>query len=162
MDRVRLGRALGYGARHAARTLAQAVDAASAPGPAGTARPAGETTPRPAERVVPVTERVASITEGVARARANMGQSRVQAGRFGRSVWSPLAHFSSVLWLQVTGSFFAVIAVFLAQGAWKQRGAWRLWGSHEANNFYVLAAACALFAYLTVSNFVRAARRERK
>jgi hypothetical protein len=91
-----------------------------------------------------------------------MGQSRVQAGRFGRSVWSPLAHFSSVLWLQVTGSFFAVIAVFLAQGAWKQRGAWRLWGTHEATKLYVVAAACLLFAYLAVSNFVRAARRERK
>ena len=106
------------------------------------------------------------MAERVARARVNVaqnvGQTRTQAGRFGRSVWSPLAHFSSVLWLQVTGSFFAVIAVFLAQGAWKQRGAWRLWGSHEANNFYVLAAACALFAYLTVSNFVRAARRERR
>jgi hypothetical protein len=97
--------------------------------------------------------------------RANAAQARAQAGKLGRSVWSPLAHFSSVLWLQVTGTFFAVIAAFLAQGAWKQRGSWqiwRIWGSHEARNFYVLAAACALFAYLTVSNFARAARRERK
>jgi hypothetical protein len=31
MDRVRFGRALGYGARHAAKTVMQAVDAASTP-----------------------------------------------------------------------------------------------------------------------------------
>ncbi len=152
MDRVRLGRALGYGARHAARTLAQAVDAASAPGPARSTAQAPQ--PPPAPRA-PVTERVQQV-------QANAAQAKAHAGRLGRSVWSPLAHFSSVLWLQVTGTFFAVIAAFLAQGAWKQRGVWRLWGSHEATKLYVVAGVCLLFAYLAVSNFVRAARRERK
>jgi hypothetical protein len=41
-------------------------------------------------------------------------QTRKHAGRLGKSVWSPLARFSSVLWLQVTGSFFAVIGSSVA------------------------------------------------
>ncbi len=142
----------------------QAVDAASAQRPGSGAGPAAEGSQQtaPPQRAVPVAERIAQTRVNVTRSAA---QTKVQAGRFGRSVWSPLAHFSSVLWLQVTGSFFAIIAVFLAQGAWKQRSSWQIWqmwGSHEARNFYVLAAACALFAYLAVSNFVRAARREPK
>ena len=154
MDRVRLGRALGYGARHAARTLVQAVDAASAPGPA---RPAAEPAQRPAaaERVTPVSERAEQV-------RANAAQTKAHAGRLGRSVWTPLAQYSSVLWLQVTGTFFAVIAVFLAQGVWKQHAAWRMWRSHDAEKLYVVTALFLVFAYLAVSNFVRAARRERR
>jgi hypothetical protein len=78
-------------------------------------------------------------------------------------VWTPVARFSSVVWLQVTGLFFALIAMFLAQGAWKERGAWRLpLGAHEATKFYVLAAAFLAFAYFAVSNFVRAYLRERR
>jgi len=161
MDRVRFGRALGYGARHAARTLVQAVDAASAqrPGTGPGQAPENRAQPAQAERAAPVTERIAQTRVNVVRSAA---QTKVQAGRLGRSVWGPLAHFSSVLWLQVTGTFFGIIAVFLAQGAWKQRNVWRLWGSHDAIKLYVVAAAGLLFAYLAVSNFVRAARRGRK
>jgi hypothetical protein len=73
-------------------------------------------------------------------------------------VGSPLARFSSVLWLQVTGTFFVLIAVFLSQGLWKERGAARLpMGSHEA-----LMAAFVVFAYFAISNFVRAHLRGRR
>jgi hypothetical protein len=152
MDRVRFGRALGYGARHAAKTLLQAADAASTPSPArpagaaATSRPAQHT---PAERVVQTQQTVVAATK--------------HAGKLGRSVWTPLARFSSVVWLQVTGLFFALIAMFMAQGAWKERAAMKLPpGSHEAVKFYALVAAFAVFAYFTVSNFVRAYLRERR
>jgi hypothetical protein len=140
MDRVRFGRALGYGARHAAKTLMQAADAASTPSQA-------RTEARAAHAIQP--QRVASTAK--------------HASRLGRSVWSPLAKFSSVVWLRVTGLFFALLALFLGQGAWKERAALRLPpGSHEALRFYVMAAAFLAFAYFAVSNFVRAARRERR
>jgi hypothetical protein len=154
MDRVRFGRALGYGARHAARSLVQAAQAAGAPNPAGTASRSTQETAAPSKP--PVAERVAQV-------RSNAVHAKIHAGRLGKSMWSPLAHFSSVVWLQVTGCFFAVIAVFVGQDVWKQRAAVHLaWRSHEAMRFYLVAAVCALFAYLAVSNFVRAARRERK
>lgn len=153
MDRVRFGRALGYGARHVARSLVQAAQAAGTPNPSS---PAQATQEPPAPPRPPVAERVAQV-------RANAVHAKTHAGRLGKSLWSPLAHFSSVLWLQVTGCFFAVIAVFVGQDVWKQRGAVHAaLRSHEALRFYLVAAICALFAYLAVSNFMRAARRERK
>jgi hypothetical protein len=102
------------------------------------------------------------VAAQVEQARTHVVQTRKHAGRLGKSVWSPLARFSSVLWLQVTGSFFAVIAAFLAQGVWKQRFAARMWGSTEATRFYIVAAVFVTFAYLAVSSFVRAWRRERR
>jgi hypothetical protein len=78
-------------------------------------------------------------------------------------VWSPLARFSSVLWLQVTGTFFTLLALFLSQGLWKERGVMRLpISSHMAEKFYVHLAAFAIFTYFAISNFVRAYLRERR
>jgi hypothetical protein len=149
MDRVRFGRALGYGARHAAKTLMQAADAATTPAPA-----------RGTRRVVEKTNRVA---ETVVRPRPSVAETKKHAGRLGRSVWTPVARFSSVVWMQVTGLFFGLLAVFLGEGAWKERAAWRLpMGSHGAEKFWVLLAAFGLFTYFCVSNFVRAWLRERK
>src|ERR1700727_2955307 len=149
MDRVRFGRALGYGARHAAKTLMQAADAATTPGPAR-AGTAPERAARPAAQTDRVVEKVVQTQRTVA-------ATKKHAGKLGRSVWTPVARVSSVVWLQVTGLFFALIAMFLAQGAWKERAAWHLpLGSHAATKFYVLAVAFAAFAYFSVSNFVRA------
>jgi hypothetical protein len=153
MDRVRFGRALGYGARHAAKTLMKAADAASTPTRTEARKPAAQASQVPAARVA---ERVVQTQRTVA-------ETKKHAGRLGRSVWTPLARFSSVVWLQVTGLFFALIAMFLAQGAWKERAAWHLpLGSHGATKFYVLVVAFAAFAYFSVSNFVRAYLRERR
>jgi len=81
----------------------------------------------------------------------------------GKNAWSPLARFSSVLWLQVTGTFFLLIAGYFSQGLWQTRGAVRLgWHSGDAQRFALHAAAFLVFAYFAVSNFVRAWRRERR
>ena len=170
MDRVRFGRALGYGARHAAKSLLQMVDAASAPGASGAAKEdrGGARGNAPPRRVV------ASATEESVRqaprrvaATGRIVPAGKQARALGRSVWSPLARFSSVLWLQVTGTFFALIAAFLSKGLWDERGVVRLGvhaGIHSAaaERFYLQAAAFAAFTYFAVSSFVRARRRERR
>jgi hypothetical protein len=157
MDRVRFGRALGYGARHAAKTLLQAADAASTP---AAKRPASGAN---AERSQPAQPQAARVAERVVQTQRTVAATKQHAGKLGRSVWTPVARFSSVVWLQVTGLFFALIAMFLAQGAWKERAAMHLpLGSHAAAKFYVLAVAFAAFAYFSVSNFVRAYLRERK
>jgi hypothetical protein len=138
MDRVRFGRALGYGARHAVKSLMQAADAATSPDPS-----AGR--------------------KGVVQTRQVVQQSAVQAGKLKRSVWSPLAKFSGVLWLQVTGTFFALIATVLGAALWSRRTEFRMpAGSHEAEKFYFLLVVFVAFAYFAVSNFVRAHRRDRK
>ena len=91
-----------------------------------------------------------------------------QARVVGRSVWKPLAKFSGVLWLQVTGTFFLLIAAYLSQGLWCERAAvagvrpGALLQSHAALKYGLHAAAFAVFAYFAVGNFVRAYRRERR
>jgi len=155
MDRVRFGRALGYGARHAAKTLMKAADAATTPAPARA--------PGTPERAGGSAARIDRVAEKVVQTQRTVATTKKHAGRLGRSVWSPVARFSSVVWLQVTGLFFALIAMFLAQGAWKERAAAHLpLGSHAATKFYVLAVAFAVFAYFSLSNFVRAYLRERR
>jgi len=138
MDRVRFGRALGVGARQAVKSLTEAVDAA--------------TSAAPQTKRVPVAERVQAVR------RQAVTQ---QVKRVGGSAWKPLKKFSSVLWLQVTGTFFAVIAAYLSQGLWAHRGEFKP-GSGEGRMYGLHLAAFVVFAYFAVSNFVRAWRRDRR
>ena len=151
MDRVKFGRALGYGARHAAKTLVKAAEAASAPDPA----PRKPPTP-PRQMVTP------PGTQASAGVRRIPDVETVKAaGKQARSsLVTPVVRFSSVVWLQVTGVFFALVAFTMGMAAWKARA-----GFHAAANslgamkVYAYIAVCALFTYFTVSSFVRAARR---
>jgi hypothetical protein len=151
MDRVKFGRALGYGARHAAKTLVQAAEAANAPNPTANHRPNPQRAPAP-----PVEVRVPAGLRGIPDA-----QTMRAAGRQAKSsLVTPVVRFSSVVWLQVTGVFFALVAATMGMAAWKARA-----GLHAAANLHgavkvgAYVAVCALFAYFTVSSFVRAARK---
>jgi len=152
MDRVRLGRVLGHGARHAAKTLVSAVDAATAPDP----------NPRPQQRggnaagVHPVAQ-VAEAVRQVSQAKAH---ARTQVKR---SVLGPLKTFSSVVWLQVTGTFFGLFALVMGGAVWAHREDWRLGlTSHQGQKMVFYSAIFLVFAWFTVSNFVRASRRQKK
>jgi hypothetical protein len=133
MDRVRFGRALGVGARQAVRSLTEAVEAATAANPQA--------------RQAPMAERAQGLQK--------------QARRAGGSVLKPLKKFSSVLWLEVTGTFFALIAAYLSQGLWAHRGDWKA-GSGDMRTYALHLVAFVVFAYFAVSNFVRAWRRDRR
>ena len=136
----------------------QAADAATAPNPAAAPKTAAKKTAaaspaRPAGSA-PTASRVA---ERVVETQRTAVRTKTHAKALGKSVWSPLAKFSSVLWLQVTGVFFTLLALFLSQGLWKERGAARLpISSHAAVMFYLHGLAFAVFAYFAISNFVRA------
>lgn len=164
MDSVRFGRALGVGARAAAKSLAGAVDAATSPNPRGSAktpaRPTQSTTAsaRPAaaataQQVVRTAEQARRATEGVARG----------GKRFGEAVWRPFVRLSGVLWLEFTGVFFGIFAVYALSGAWKLREhLHEKAGNHDAHVHFLMAAIMGtVFAYFCVSSFLRARRRER-
>src|ERR1700743_29412 len=118
MDRVRLGRALGTGARAAAKTLISAAEAAAAPSPSASAT-APQPASRPAERTPerPIASRVQVPAPKLV---------KDQARNLKRSVWSPFAKFSTVLWLEVTGVFFLLFALITGQQVWKWHAAIRL------------------------------------
>jgi hypothetical protein len=151
MDRVKFGRALGYGARHAAKTVVQAVDAATTPDPTP-----GKPPSPPRQGAAPFGARA-----GAGLRRIPDAQTVKAAGEQAKSsLVTPVVRFSSVLWLQLTGVFFALVAVTMAMAAWKARaGLHSAPNSYGAMKVYAYVAVCALFAYFTVSSFVRAARK---
>ncbi len=158
VDKVRLGRALGYGTRHAAKTLAAVAEAAAALG--------SEPTPYPqaAAESRPNSTPSAATTQREVRSRLpTRVPSGAQVRGVGRSVWAPLATFSGALWLRVTGVFFAVIALAMVNGAWRLRGVLqhRAGSAVEVRHLWVFAAFAVLFGYFALSSFVRANLRER-
>ena len=152
------------GARAAAKTLVTAVDAATSPNPAAkTANSsAGNSKPSGARVAAPQSARV---VEQVTRAAAQAIQTTEELNRggkqLGRSVWNPFIRLSGVLWLEFTGVFFGIFAVYAGSGAWKLRGDLReTAGNHDAHMHFLMAAAMAvLFAYFCVSSFMRARRK---
>jgi hypothetical protein len=163
MDRVRFGRALGSGARAAAKTLWQAADAAAAPDPRADARPGA-----PEARRTPVADPAAALRQ----AAAHVGHVQSMARRAGveapraaaRGVLQPVKRYASVVMLQVAGSFFALFAATLGGAAWRLHGL--LNGSAAdvdlRHRMYFEAAIALVFAYFAGSSFVRARERQRQ
>lgn len=161
VDKVRLGRALGYGTRHMAKTVAAVAEAATAPQPGRSAEAcpssspnsmAGETAPpRPAVTGHLIPNRAA--TQGLGS----------RAGHLRRSLWQPLAVFSGALWLRVTGIFFALLASTMGAAAWRQRADLHTAAGYRgAHHFWLIVCFTALFGYFAVSSFVRANLKERR
>jgi hypothetical protein len=179
MDSVRFGRALGFGARQAVKTLVTAVDAATAENPSGksTGPRAGEGAPaaNASGTGAGASVRLASVPDPGRKAGQTAARTVVQARevkkglkrgsrQFGEAVWRPFVRLSGVLWLEVSGVFFGVFALLALGYLWKLRGAWHA-GAASAASHRSLAGAVVmlvLFGYFCVSSFVRARRRERQ
>ena len=143
MDRVRFGRALGQGAREAAKALVKAADAATAPNPRVT-RTAG-----------------AVVGETVTRARTSSSGIKRGGKKFGEAVWGPFVKLSGVLWLELTGVFFGLFALTAAIEVWRLHRNFRA-GGDAAKHVWFAVAMLVVFGYFTVSSFVRAGRRSRR
>ena len=71
-----------------------------------------------------------------------------------------MAHTGSVLWLEITGLFFAFFAAFFGQNVYKFRSAWK--GGPDHIHFIVYSALTVLFVVFTVSQFYKARQKEKK
>ena len=166
MDRVRFGRALGFGARQAVKTLVTAVDAASAANPSdksSTAVTSSRQTPPRSAPDTPVRKAAQTAARKVEQAREVKGGLQRGSKRFGEAVWGPFVRLSGVLWLEVSGFFFGIFAVMALGFLWKFRGAWHAGaGTDERRSLMGAVLMLVLFGYFCVSNFVRARRRERQ
>jgi hypothetical protein len=174
MDKVRFGRALGTGAREAARALLRAADAAAAPDPNPMQRPAVhpvvESPVRrevelPPERPVTNPAPIAQVVQraAVARAKAKVTGAGLKRGgkRFGEAAWGPFARAGGVLWLEVTGVLFGLIAFAAGVAVWHDRSNFFVGGKAQHHAWFG-AGMFALFAYFTVSSYVRAGRRGKR
>jgi hypothetical protein len=170
MDSVRFGRALGVGARAAAKTLVTAVDAATSPNPSADVKAkqaaeaggsASTTSGKVAASRVRLGQQAARTTAQVRQTRQGLKEG---SRRFGQAAWGPVVKLSGVLWLELTGVFFGIFAVFAGSAAWKGRTALReTAGNHDAHvRLLISVTMAALFGYFCVSSFVKANRRGRR
>jgi hypothetical protein len=156
MEPNRFGRKLGIGVRVASRMVKErAAQAGSQPGnnaaSAPQAAPARPPEPRPSAPTPP--RPIKNYAEHARR----VGQG---TRRFGQAFFGPLKHISGTLWLEITGLFFALFALFFGQNAWNTRAS-VLHGPEHAH-FLLYAVATLIFLYFCVSSFVKAARRGRR
>src|SRR6202034_906725 len=147
MEPKKVGRTLGIGVRVASNMLRERVERAAAstaaPSTAGYARPVAAPPPN---RSIPVGTRVASAKRG--------------AKAFGQALLGPFTHAGSVLWLEITGLFFALFALFFVQSVYRVHTAWRTGPEHTHLLLYV--AMAVIFAWFSVSSFTRAYRKSRR
>jgi len=130
MEPDRVGRKLGVGTRVAAGML----------------RDRGTQTAQAVKRDAP--------------AYAARGKNAVTGARkFGQSIWGPFVHVGSVLWLEVTGLFFALFSLFFIQGVYRLRADWRTGPNHQRLLGY--AAIAIVFLYFAASSFYRARRKQK-
>jgi hypothetical protein len=147
------GRKLGIGLRLAARAARdRAAQAASAPS-ATSSTTSAQGTPangKPSANAVGAATQVQSTARGVGRG----------AKRFAEALWGPMAHTGGVLWLEITGLFFALFALFFAQNVYKFRHNYISGPDHL--HFWVYSGLTLLFAAFTFSQFSKARRKEKK
>jgi hypothetical protein len=69
----------------------------------------------------------------------------------------PFSRVGGILWLEVTGFFFGLFALFFAINAWRTRASY----ANDPGHWHLLTAIglTGVFAYLSISAFWRARRR---
>lgn len=143
------GRKLGIGARLFAKAARQGIAAAAA----SSQRPATsspQSTYRPTSFRPPTTGQIKTKAGGFAKG----------AKQFGEAVVGPVAHTGSVLWLEITGLFFGLFALFFAQNVYKFRQNYA--GGPEHVHFLIYSTLTVLFSAFTVTQFYKARRKEKR
>jgi hypothetical protein len=147
MEPKKVGRTLGIGVRVASNMLRERVERAAASSPA--TQKAGNG-PRPASAsdrpAVPLSSRVKTAKKG--------------AKAFGQALLGPFTHVGGVLWLEITGLFFALFALFFVQSVYRVHTAWRQGPEHT--HLLLYCAMAFVFAWFSVTSFARAYRKSRR
>jgi Na+/H+-translocating membrane pyrophosphatase len=82
------------------------------------------------------------------------------AKAFGQALLGPFTHAGGVLWLEITGLFFALFAVFFVQSVYRVHTAWRQGPEHTHLLLYAVLAF--VFGWFSVSSFTRAYRKSKR
>lgn len=139
----------------AARTAMEAVEAATAPDPNPQIIP-----PTAAQRNTgrSPSRRPVSQARPIAQPQAQVLASRVApaARAAAAGITTPLRRASRALWHELTGSFFALFAFSFAAGAWHTRSEALSAIPGDRYHFYAFGAFALLFAYFSISSFLRA------
>ena len=143
------GRKLGIGLRLFAKAARRGVNAAAASS-------AAQKTAISSASYKPVS---AGSSSSAAQAKSTAEALGRGTRNFGRAVLGPVAHTGGVLWLEVTGLFFGLFTLFFVQNVYRFRASWKIGPEHI--HFLVYSALTLLFAVFTVSQFLKARRKEK-
>ena len=138
------GRIAQQRAEAAARAQSQAQN---------TSNPAGSQAPQQAARPVftpNYSEKVRDISK-------NSHKLTRAAGRGVGGFLRPFGRVGGILWLEVTGFFFGLFAIYFAQDLWRTRLSYATGPQHQ--RFLIAVVLTSLFAYLSISAFWRARRK---
>jgi hypothetical protein len=167
MEPRKVGRTLGIGVRVASNMLRERVEqarqaappvAAPSPDTASSAPPASPIgTPRP-----PSSSRASSVSGRPAGADVTNKVANAKRGvrAFGQALLTPFTHAGGILWLEITGLFFALFAFFFAQSVYRLRGVWNQPG--QQSHLLLYAVLAIGFGWFSVSSFVRARRKTKR
>jgi hypothetical protein len=151
-----VGRALGIGVRVASNMVRQRVaQAAAAPPTPGTAA-----APQPPEQAPPPRAPVSPPVQRPVPGPSKTATAKRGAKAFGQAVLGPFTHAGSILWLEITGLFFALFALFFVQSVYRVHTAWRQGPEHAHLLLYCLLALG--FGWFSVSSFARAYRKNKR
>lgn len=137
MEPKKVGRTLGIGVRVASNMLRERVQQASA-------------APQ-----VPVSRQAAPPSAAKRVATAKRG-----AKAFGQALVGPFTHAGGILWLEITGLFFALFALFFVQSTYRVQSSWRHGPEHT--HFLLYAALAIGFGWFSFSSFLRAWRKSKR
>ncbi len=109
----------------------------------------------------PRTPKIIPPMEDLKQRSRNLGQGLGRGSKsFGKSFFGPFAHASNVLWLEITGCFFALFAAFFAQNVYQLRSQYLSGAGHQ--KFLLYVALTVVFVYFSASSFVRARMKARR
>jgi hypothetical protein len=147
MEPKKVGRTLGIGVRVASNMLRERVEKASATHSAPVETGNGRTGAPPQTRAgIKLDSKVAGAKRG--------------AKAFGQAFLGPFTHAGSILWLEITGLFFALFALFFVQSVYRLRASWQQGAEHVHVLLYIILAVG--FAWFSVSSFLRAYRKSKR
>jgi len=137
-----LGRTLGIGLRVAGRLAGQRAAASLNPGVTAD-RPPSQAAPPASAQNRAVGQSAVQVTKGVARG----------VGGFLR----PFHRIGGILWLEVTGVFFALPVLVFSPTVWRTRASYLQGPDHRT--FLTSSIIVIVFLYLCVTSFWRARRK---
>jgi hypothetical protein len=153
MKPQKIGRTLGIGVRVAGKVLSSSFEGSSANAGdnAGTGNEAARVSQDATTQMQVATTQVRAVA---AKTRSEL------VGKAGRGVGGflrPFARIGGILWLEVTGAIFLLVALFIGENLWQVRDSYASGPNHQ--KFLLIAALLVLFLYLSISAFWRARRR---
>ena len=154
MDAVRFGKALGIGVRATAAAVKGAAEAAAAPNP----RPFDPPGVLEPERAGQAGRKVA---RGVVQSRVAAADLKRGSRRFGEAVWAPAARAGSVLWYELTGTFFALFALAAGVEVWHRHTDF-LGVSGARQKAWFAFVMLVAFGWFTTTSFIKAHKRAHK